>query len=291
MYLSTRTVKDLKSHILKFIEFLEKNRDNRDFTKVSLNDVMDFIQFISVNHRASIKNDIYALKSFIMFLKEKCIIEIDLMLALQKPALVVKKVLPCFSHSEVESILNQVDRTTSEGKRNYALLFLAVHTGLRSIDIVNLRLTDIDWENNEIHIIQRKTNHVLILPLEPDTGTAMAEYILYGRPTSEAPYIFLRMYAPHNKLSDCSSTGGILTKYRSMAGIIHNSRDGKSFHALRRSLGTWMLEAEVPLTTISQVLGHRNLDSTKPYLNMDYGQLIECALGLQGIEVTKEDLQ
>jgi len=291
MYLSENTVKILKSHLLKFLEFIEMNRQKINFTKVSLNDIRDFIQFISVNHKSSLKNDIYSLKSFIMFLKENCIIEIDLMLALQRPAVVRKQVLLCFSHNEVESILNQIVRTTSEGKRDYALLFLAVHTGLRSIDIVNLKLTDIDWKNNEINIVQRKTNRVLILPLEPDTGTALAEYILYGRPNSDAPYIFLRICAPHNKLSDVSSAGNILRKYRNMAGIAHNSWDGKSFHALRRSLGTWMLEAGVEITTISQVLGHQNLDSAKPYLNMDCERLIECALGLQGIEVTKEELQ
>lgn len=152
-------------------------------------------------------------------------------------------------------MLNQVVRNTSKGKRDYALLFLAVHTGLRSIDIVNLKLTDIDWKNNEIRIVQRKTSRILILTLEPDTGTALADYILYGRPNSNVPYIFLRIYAPHIKLSDFGSAGNILIKYRSMAGIVNSRGDGKSFHALRRSLGTWMLEVGVPITTISQVLG------------------------------------
>lgn len=41
-------------------------------------------------------------------------------------------------------------------------------------------------------------------------------------------------------------------------------------------MGTWMLEAGVPLPTISQVLGHRDLDSTKPYLSFNYEMLKEC---------------
>jgi integrase len=291
LHLSSGTMRIIKSPILKFLEFLEKHRNYKDFTDVSLNDVRDFIQFISSDYPAGLHNVIYAVKSFLMFLSEKRLTKIDLIPALQKPARVRKKVLSCFSHEEVESILNQIDRTTPEGKRDYALLFLAVHTGLRSIDIVNLKLTDIDWKNDEIHIIQRKTNRTLLLPLEPDTGAALAEYILKGRPDSEVPYIFLRTVVPYNKLADVRSAGNILEKYRRMAGIIHNPGDGKSFHALRRSMGTWMLEAGVSLTTISQVLGHRSQDSAKPYLSMDCGRLLECGLGLKGIEVTKEALQ
>jgi integrase len=290
-HLSPGTLGGIKSAILQFLGFLEDSRYYKDFADLSLNDVRDFIQFISGDYPAGLQNVIYAVKSFLKFLLEKQITEIDLISALQKPATARKKVLPCFSHEEVEALLSQIDRAIPAGKRDYALLFLAAHTGMRSIDIVNLKLTDIDWKQDEIHVIQSKTGRRLTLPLEPDTGKILAEYILQGRPDSEAPYIFLRTSAPYSKLADIRSAGNILEKYRRMAGIIHNAGDGKSFHALRRSMGTWMLESGVPLATISQVLGHRSQDSAKPYLSMDDGRLLECGLGLKGIAVTREDLQ
>jgi integrase len=124
-----------------------------------------------------------------------------------------------------------------------------------------------------------------VLPLETDTGNAIAEYILDARPESDSEYVFLRSFAPYKKLSDVGSMGNILEKYRKRATIIRNPFDGKSFHALRRSMGTWMLESGVPLTLISQVLGHKEQDSTKQYLSMDHERLAACALDFQGIPV------
>jgi len=52
-----------------------------------------------------------------------------------------------------------------------------------------------------------------------------------------------------------------------------------------------MREAEVPLATISHVLGYADTDATTPYLSVDTRRLRECALGLAGISVTMEGLQ
>ena len=195
-----------------------------------------------------------------------------------------KKVLSCFIHEEVESILAQVDTGTAEGTLNYAIFYLASHTWLRISDIVNLKLVNIDWRKNEINITQRKTRRPLIIPLEADVGNAIADYILRGRPNPNSPYIFIRTIAPYTKLVDGVTCRNILKKYLDGAGIVHLSGDGKGCHALRRSMGTWMLEADIPLPVLSPVLGHRNQDSTKQYLSLHHSMLAECALNLQGLE-------
>jgi len=218
-------------------------------------------------------------------LRSNSLVSKDFQSVLNKPARRKKRVLPCLTREEVEAILGQIDTTTKQGKRDYAILLLASHTGLRSIDIVNLRLSDLDWLNDSIHIVQRKTGRPLVLPLEIDTGNAIAKYILEARPESTSEYVFLRTSAPYRKLADCGSMDNILEKYLNSAGILRQPGDGKSFHALRRSMGTWMLESGVPLTTISQVLGHKEQDSAKQYLSMDYEKLALCALDFQEIPV------
>ena len=125
----------------------------------------------------------------------------------------------------------------------------------RSVDIVNLELTDIDWANGEIKIVQEKTSKSLALPLTADVGEAIQDYILYGRPTSDEPYVFLRSNSPHTKMG------------RSMPYLqfnVHRAKLGlpkASFHSLRRALGTNMVIAGVPITTVAQVLGHFGLSS------------------------------
>jgi site-specific recombinase XerC len=69
------------------------------------------------------------------------------------------------------------------------------------------------------------------------------------------------------------------------AGLTYNSKLRKGFHSFRRSVGTQMLESNIPLPTISQVLGHSNTESTKPYLCIDFSGLKNCALDLSVIPV------
>jgi site-specific recombinase XerD len=81
----------------------------------------------------------------------------------------------------------------------------------------------------------------------------------------------------------------MFTAYQQKAGITRHPFDGKSFHALRRRIATKMVTSGVPITTISQVLGQVNTESTKQYLSFHSEQLRECALSLDGI-AWKEDM-
>ena len=281
-YLSKGTMSGLKSIVLQFLCQMERI-GHRDFSAISPGDVKDFLLVAADKHRGAMQNVLYALRLFLGFLRSNSLVSIDFQPVLNKPVRRKKRMLPCFTREEVGAILGQIDTSTKQGKRDYAIILLASHTGLRSIDIVNLRLSDLDWLNDSIHIVQRKTGRPLALPLEPDTGNAIAHYILEARPKSTSDHVFLRTCAPYRKLADCGSLGNILEKYLQSAGILRQPGDGKSFHALRRSMGTWMLESGVPLTTISQVLGHKEQDSAKQYLSMDHARLALCALDFQEI--------
>lgn len=287
---SKGTLAHIRSNIRHFLCYLE-SYGHRDFGRLLPIDVVDYLSVAAESHSGSMGNVIYSLRLFLSYLKEKLSLPSDFNPVLDKPAQRKKRILPCFTHEEVEVILSKINRDTRMGKRDYAIIFLASHTGLRAIDIANLKLTDLNWDNDTIQIVQRKTGRSLILPLEADTGNAIVEYILGGRPESDSDYVFLRTIAPFQKLSDVRSVGNILEKYRRMAGINKRAGDGISFHALRRSIGTWMLESEVPLTTISQVLGHKEQDSTKQYLSADHQRLAACALDFQGIPLKRGTYQ
>ena len=76
-------------------------------------------------------------------------------------------------------------RSTRISKRDAAIGFLAFETGLRGVDICNLRLCNVDWKHNSIYIVQSKTQKPLNLPLRASYGNAMVEYLLNERPSSE----------------------------------------------------------------------------------------------------------
>jgi len=284
---SSETKRHMDSNIRRFLNFLE-NRNLKDFSLFTVNDLTDYLSFIYPFHKGDMRHTVHALRIFIDFLVSSDIVtNIYLTVPLQKPAAARKRVSPCFTHDEVLIIMNQVDRNLPIGKRDYAIIYLASHTGLRAIDIANLKLKDIDWINDKINIIQKKTGGYLTLPLESDTGNAIADYILHGRPESKSEHIFLRSFSPYLKLGSSSSVGICIVKYMRMANINHQANDGKSFHALRRSIATWMLESDIPLSMISQVLGHKCMNSAKQYLSMNEIKLSECALGFEFIPIER----
>lgn len=191
----------------------------------------------------------------------------------------IKKPVP---QAEIAAVLNAIDRSKPAGKRDYAMFLLAIVTGLRSVDIANLKMEDIDWRNGEIRLVQSKTGKALALPLTADVGKAIQNYILNGRQPSELSYVFLRAKSPALQL-------GRTLPYQQFN--VYRQRVGLpkcSFHGLRRALGTNMVISGVPVTTVAQVLGHSGISATKQYISLDSSHLKECALALSGFEPFKK---
>ena len=146
---------------------------------------------------------------------------------------------------------------------------------MRTSDIRILKPQDIDWENHEINIIQVKTGYPLSLPLPNDIGWAIIDYLQNGRPNCETEEIFVRFRAPHTPLKNYNS---ILSKHMRLAGIKCDKFRHHGMHTLRSSLATKLLRMNVPLTSIQNVLGHADIESTNLYAGVDLNQLSECAL-------------
>ena len=193
---------------------------------------------------------------------------------------------PAADSAEIEMTLKSIDRNTTQGKRDYAMILLGTVMGLRACDIIRLKLQDIDWINGEISICQSKTGKTLTLPLIKQVGEALKEYILNGRPACDYDEIFIRMHAPHQPYSDGTGIQYLYTKYRRKAGLQRVAFDGKGFHSLRRAVGKNMITSGVPVTTVAQVLGHNGTSSINKYIALDSVHLKECALDFSGIEVT-----
>ena len=107
-------------------------------------------------------------------------ISFDMKLLLKVPSPAHRKYLSGFTQAEAEMIVSAPDRTTVCGKRDYAIMTLAKNTGLRSIDILGLKFSDVDWNRKELRMVQHKTDVPLTLPIEIPVCNAIADYILHG---------------------------------------------------------------------------------------------------------------
>lgn len=157
-------------------------------------------------------------------------------------------------------------------------MLLACRLGLRESDIVELQLNDINWETNQISVIQRKTKKNITLPLLQDVGWALIDYLKNGRPISESPYVFIRLIPPYSKFHQASSINVIFQKYIRAAGLSTPKEKNCGLHSFRHTLGRILLEKEISLPLISEILGHQSIKSTETYLKINLDGLFQCPL-------------
>ena len=284
-----RSVRSMAGEIGHFLAYLD--RIGRSVSgAVTVDDVRGFMVEMAPKRPAGIGNVVWSLKRFFAFLNVAGLsdVRVDGLLAHAAPRRV--RALPCFTREETDRLLRGIETETPCGERDYAMVVLAVLTGLRCCDIVALRLDEIDWRRDEIQLVQSKTSKPLVLPLPALAGNAIAEWILHGRPDCDAPEVFVRLKAPLVKLGN--STGSTLMRRRlARAGIDHVAGDGKSFHALRRTTGTRLIEAGAGLPLVAQVLGHARIDSSRRYFALASAQIRQCCLSLEEFTCTREGLR
>jgi integrase len=161
--------------------------------------------------------------------------------------------------------------------RDAAITLLALSTGLRACDIVNLRLSDVDWRGRTISIVQRKTGNPLTVPMIELLASRRADDLLHDRPQVGDDHVFLRQVAPHVRLGDHATIHRVTTEVFRVAGVA----DAKvGTRVLRHNAASRMLRAATPLATISAVLGHASEESTRQYLSIDESRLLECVLAV-----------
>lgn len=183
-----------------------------------------------------------------------------------------------YTKEEIDRLLSTVDRANPVGKRDYAMLLLAVRLGIRSGDIRNLRYENLRWDANQITIIQEKTGHNLVLPLLNDVGDSIIDYLKNGRPETASEFIFVKHCAPFEQFASSSALYQMMKKYLQMAKLSAETPKKAGLHSLRHSLASVLLEQETPLPIITEILGHLNTNTTKIYTRIDITQLKKCAL-------------
>ena len=176
----------------------------------------------------------------------------------------------------VQRLLRSIDRSNRLGWRDYAILHLMAHYGLRPSEIITLTLGSIDWENKTLHVKQCKTRSDLILPLADQTLRILGHYLRRGRLGGTHPELFLRASTPVGPLTHYA-IGDLYQKRARQSGL---PLQGTSSYCLRHSFAMRLLDRGVGVKVIGDLMGHRTLESTCVYLRLQTGALREVALPL-----------
>ena len=183
-----------------------------------------------------------------------------------------------YSTDEIRSILSCIDRATPEGKKDFAIILLAVSTGIRSSDIINLKVTDIKWSAEAIDICQVKTGEYVSLTVSDTLRMALLDYLMNARPKNiQAENLFLRSKAPYLPYVSAGHFYKRLNRYFKAAGV---NTEGKrhGIHSLRHNLATRLMQDDVPITVTSEAMGHKYANVTKQYIRIDIDKLRLAAL-------------
>lgn len=220
------------------------------------------------------------LRSFLKYLHADGFVPGDLSQLVSGPVLYKFEDIPrAFNEEQVKKMLETTRRDkTPVGLRDYAILMLLATYGLRAGEVAQLRLEDIDWRAEKLHVRQTKTGNELFLPLVPVVGNALLNYLRRGRPQTELREVFLHARAPLGPFRGGSSLHGVVAHRLKEAGIQVEGRHGP--HAFRFARAVSLLRGTVPVKIIGDLLGHRSAESTDVYLRLATDDLRAVSIDL-----------
>jgi site-specific recombinase XerD len=249
----------------------------KDFQNCKQKNVTGYLSSLTDLSSSTISGRTFILRHFFNYLKRK-----DLSLFSGNELFPViftnkrERILSFYSVEEIRRIVASIDRDKPYGKRDFIVVLLAAELGIRSGDIIRLKISDIRWERNTIEFVQYKTKVFHQLPLLENIKYALIDYLKNERPQSNSEHILIGIRNDPKPLSN-TRIYQIVSKYFRKAGVDVSKRKHGP-HAMRNSLASNMLHNNTPMHVIKEVLGHSNINTTRMYLNIDIDALREFAL-------------
>lgn len=179
---------------------------------------------------------------------------------------------------DIDRMLEAARRDRSPlGRRDWAVLMLLTTYGLRSGEVVGLRISEIDWRNDRLCIRHTKTGASSVLPLLRGPADALLDYLKYARPETAHREVFLRGQAPYQALTR-GALRHVLDRRLRAIGVSLSGKRGP--HILRHSRAASLLNGGTSIKLIGDILGHRSEQSTAIYLKLAEDDLRAVALDL-----------
>jgi integrase len=252
--------------------FLESGKQAKGIGDADAASVLAFMSNITAKwHGTSSYHIASNFRPFLRFLKRDDLVDALKMVGTKR------------THNIVSAIADDAEDAVADAccrglvpARDAAITLLALTTGMRACDIINLRIGDLNWRKMAISTVQQKTHNPLVVPMVAAVAETMARYILDVRPNIDDDHVFLRSIAPYTALRDHASVYEITRRVFASAGIkgVAGSRQ------LRHNAASKMLRSGTQLTVIAALLGHADPDSSEAYMEADTEHMRACVLPL-----------
>jgi integrase/recombinase XerD len=258
-----------------------------DCKKIDLRLIHSYIRTLAGYTYKTVEQNICSMRAFFRFLLETGVVQTDF--AAKTPMVQARKqtrIPSVWTADELKKLIEAIDRKSPKGKRDYAIILLACCLGMRCSDIKLLKMENFHWAERKLVFTQSKTKTPLSLPLTPEVGWAVIDYLKYGRPKIDCPFLFVRHLAPFGPFSEGDHLTQLIKGYMQLAHL-PTLKKRRGMHSLRHTMASMLLEKDTPLSVISDILGHADVDSTAVYLKVGMKKLKECPLDFE--EVSNEE--
>jgi site-specific recombinase XerD len=282
--LQPKTCEGLVLAARRLIEWHQAHRPGQPFTTLTGEHVLALVR-----HRLSLQANRYTrsktvsyIRSFLRFLHWSGLTEQELARFVPRtPCWPMANVPARLAWEDLQRVIRAIDGTTPIGVRDRAMLLLLTTTGLRNKELWSLELPDIRWRVGDVLVRHPKNHRDRVVPLLPETGAALAEYVLHARPMTATRRLFLCHTPPVRPLGG-SSTVSAIVRRRLEDGGVRMPRAGA--HLLRHSLATRLVGHQRPIKEVADLLGHQSIDTSAIYVKVALPQLAAVALPFPGGE-------
>jgi integrase/recombinase XerD len=274
--LGANSVALYRRNVEPFLQDLREDAMPDRFAALSPMRVREYLQHRAPRFaRVTRKNLVITLRSFLRFAFGSGYLQRDVAAAIER--------VPCFTldrlprgpkWEELPKMLATVNRATTPGRRDFAILLTLMTYGVRAGQLTSLRLDDVNWRDSRIIFPPAKRGRPINAPLTAALGNALLQYIRDGRPASRERQVFLSLIPPFRPLA-ASSVYNVVAHAFLHSGIASPRRGS---HAIRHAWATRAFAQGQRLKTVADLLGHRSLESTRIYTKVDYAQLRSVGL-------------
>lgn len=255
--LREHTIKHYQQSYQKLFTFFDEDMSLNDFTKESYNEYVIFLKDTLTND-ISINAYLRDLITTIHFLQREGYVDQFKMQSIKTD----KHTIETYTDRELSLLLKKpnIKKCSFVEYQCWVICNFLLSTGVRQRSLMNIKVKDIDFDNNLVSLSHTKNRKTLLIPLNSSMILILHEFLKYRKPKNNEDYLF------------CNTFGQQLTKSTSYHMLyFYNKGRGVEKTGLHRWRHTfakqWILSGG-NVVTLSRLLGHSSLDITQNYLNM-----------------------
>ena len=254
----------------EFHKFCIEKFNIQSIEKIEYTIIRSWIVFLieSGNTNRTVNRKISVLRSYYKFLLKAGIIKIS-PLKKHKPLKESKKINVPFTVKEVSDVLDgNYFGADYNGHLERSIITLLYYTGIRRMELITLKLTNLDLDTHKIKVLGKRNKERLI-PLLPEAISCMKTYLEYRKGLNKIiddKFLFLSEIG--RKLKDTFVYKTVNNYFSKVSTKVKRSP-----HMLRHSFATHLLDNGADLNAVKELLGHESIAATQVYTHTSMEQI------------------